>query len=392
MDECTIVQFYLRGGADGMTLCVPCDDGGYHANRTHTRVWHPDDPLAPADKKATIIEPAVYSGPTLVRTSFGLPPAFLGMQDLWDDDQLIFVQGAGSIDPTRSHFEQQKNTELGEVSATPNKTGLGWLGCYLADTPAVDDGSLRALAFSTFKIPSFNGGTGITPAFDPQTFDYPGGQALKDELQALYGSIPNPVSTGLDADIGAIQKLMGVSWGTAQGAYPASILGNQFRQAFEVIRDVPGIEVVTIDYDNIAGQRWDTHDDQGVFQGTMANLMNDLSTTMKAFMSDVVTLVGKTAIVLVYTEFGRTLHENGGKGTDHGRGGCSMILGEADRIHGRQVHTKPGVVWTDTPDDLPVHIDIRHLQAEAVEKCLGADPDAVFPDTSFDYDDQGLIV
>jgi len=131
---CTLVQLYLRGGADGMTLCVPVDDPGYHANRFDTRVYHPSDPLAPSDKKATIIAPAIMQGGNLFRTAFGLPPAFLGIKPLYDTGKVCFVHAAGSLDPTRSHFDQQKNTELGEITATPNKDGLGWLGRYLAHT------------------------------------------------------------------------------------------------------------------------------------------------------------------------------------------------------------------------------------------------------------------
>ena len=392
MEECVLLQFYLRGGADGLTLCVPVDEPNYHANRFDTRVYHPADVSAPAGKTADIIAPAILSGSTLVRTAFGLPPAFAGMKPLYQANKLCFVHAAGSVDPSRSHFEQQKNTELGEVTATPSKTGLGWLGRYLADTPPVGDGSLRALAFSTYKIVSFNGGNGVTPAYDPEDFDYPGGQALKDQLSALHAAVVNnPLAPGLQNDLGAIQKLSAVNWGTAQGLYPNSVLGNQFRQAFEVIRDVPGIELITIDYDNIAGKRWDTHNDQGVFSGTMASLMADLSATVNAFMYDVDNnLLGKKVIVLIMTEFGRTLHENDGKGTDHGRGGVSMLIG--NHVNGGQVYTNPNDPWpTGFSDDLPVQLDIRDLQAEALSKCLGANIANVFPDTSYSYVDHGLI-
>jgi len=250
---------------------------------------------------------------------------------------------------------------------------------------------LRALALSTYQIASFNGGNGVTPAYDPSHFDYPGGATLKSQLSSLYGSFPNPVAAGLSGDLGAIQKLLGVNWnGLGQGSYPASVLGGQFRQAFQVIRDVFGVEIITIDYDNITGQRWDTHNDQGVFTGTMSHLMADLAAAVSAFLTDMATLTGKTALVLVYTEFGRTLRENDGKGTDHGRGGVSFLAGNA--VNGGQVFTKPGVPWTNSVDDLPVQIDIRDIQAEVAVKCLGVlHAKTIFPDNGYAYHPYGLI-
>jgi uncharacterized protein (DUF1501 family) len=393
-DECVLVQFYLRGGADGLTLCVPLDEPNYHLHRDKTRVYHPDDTSAPASKKATLIEaPVLDNLGGIVRTGFGLPPKFVGMKQHYDAGKLCFVHAVGSLDPTRSHFAQQAYTELGEVTATPNPDGNGWLGRYLDDTPARGDGSLRALAFGTVKITSYNGGNGVTPSADPSQFDYPIGAPVKDSLQALYSAVPNPVQSSLENDLGAINKLQNVTWSNVTGY---SVLNTQFKYAYDVIRDVPDIEVITIDYDNVNGKRWDTHNDQGVFNnGTMANLMDDLSDSITEFLADIATVTGKKAIVLIYTEFGRTLHENDGEGTDHGRGGVAMLLG--DDVNGQQVYTDgwPGLddaaLDPPTTGDLAVTIDIRDIQAEAISKCLGGRVWKIFPDDDYTFHDHGLI-
>jgi uncharacterized protein (DUF1501 family) len=389
-EACTIVQLYQRGGADGHTLCVPIDDAGYHANRFDTRVHHPSDLSVPVEKRGTIFCPAV--GGQVPRTAFAFPQAFLPMKALYDAGKVCFVNGVGSIDPTRSHFDQQLNTEVGEVTATPNKDGNGWIGRYLAHPgTTVGDGTLRALAFSTFMIPTYNGGNGVTPAYEPIGFDYPGGSVLKTHLGTVHAVIPNPIAAGLTADLGAIGKLAAVNWtAPTAGSYPASVLGSQLEKAFHVIRDQPTIEVISIDYDNIAGQRWDTHNDQGVFGGTMFNLMTDLSGSLTAFLTDTATLTNHCVIVLVYTEFGRTLKENDGKGTDHGRGGVAMLVGNT-HVNGGQVYTKPGVPWITSTDDLPVHIDIRNLQGELIQDATGVPPSVVFPDTSYVHQDRGLV-
>ncbi len=392
-----LVQLYLRGGADGLTLCVPVDEPNYHAKRVETRVYHPDDTGADPDKKADLIVPAIWNGGTLERTGFGLPPAFAPIKPLFTSGKLCFVHGVGCLGSTRSHFQQQDFSERGEHIGTTNKDGLGWIGRHLASTTPLGSGSLRGLGINSFQIKSYSGGDGVTPSADPEGFSFPGEASLRTQLAAMYALHGDPLKTSLMNDLEAIEKLNGpggVAWGTTRTAYPSSDLGTQFRQAFEVIRDVPDIEVVTIDYDNIAGQRWDTHNDQGVFQGTMANLMADLSNTLTAFMTDVDTIARKV-IVLVHTEFGRTLHENDGLGTDHGRGGLCMVLG--DGVSGGRVITRgwegldDAVLDPPVTGDLPVSIDIRDVQSEIAEECLGNSTSNVFPDETYDYDSLGLI-
>lgn len=391
-----LVQLYLRGGADGFSLCVPNDEANYHLHRDKTRIYHPDDTSAPAGTNAIPLEPPILdAGGNIVRTGFGLAPAFAGMKNLYLANKLCFVHACGSLDPTRSHFAQQAFTELGEITATPNKDGDGWLGRYLQNTDPRGDGTLRALAFGTVKITSYNGGKGVTPTAEPHLFDYPAGQPLKDHLTTLYGASPgSPVQDSLEDDIGAIDKLQAVNWGTIPGGF--SVLRTQFRRAFEVIRDVPDIEIITIDYDNIAGQRWDTHNDQGVFDGTMANLMTDLSDTIQAFVAEVGTIMNRKVVVLIYTEFGRTLQENTGCGTDHGRGGVAMLVG--DDVTSGQVYTHdwPTLDYAalDPPGasgDLAVTLDIRDIQAEVITKCLGGVVEDIFPDDDYEYMDHGLI-
>ncbi len=404
-----VVALYLRGGADALTLCVPEDEPNYHAKRNKTRVYHhaaSSSSVPAGNGKGILIEPAQMGPPnnsTILRTGFSVPPAFLPIKSLYDAGKLAFVHGVGCVDSNRSHFTQQSNSETGEHDQASPRDGDGWLGRYLSSTNARGDGSLRALAFNNFKITSFNSAAastparGITPTLEPQTFDMPGGADVRAHLTALYGSTSNAVSDALSDDLGAIDKLKNVAWGPPSPNYPSSTLGSQFDRAFRVIRDDAHIELITIDYDNISGQRWDSHSAQGVFSGTMANLMADLSNTLVAFQADVDTLEEKRVVVIVYSEFGRTLDENDGEGTDHGRGGIAMVMGNDVRT--KQVFTHP-TDWRglqsahlDPPmtGDLKQTVDIRDIQAEVLQKCLGASPNAIFPDSTYSYTDWNLL-
>lgn len=399
-----VVQLFLRGGADGLTLCVPFDEPNYQSRRTTTRVYAPGDtsPEA-AGKNAIQLTPSTFDAfGNLVKTGFGLPPALAALKPLYDapKQQLCFIHGCGSIDKTRSHFQQQDFMERGETSTSVGADGLGWLGRHLATSapPLGGNGSLRALSFNNLGIRTFSGGNGVTPTLDPDTFQFPISGSLETNLEAMYTAHGGALDTAYDNDKNSVAKLSGVNWTPAPGAYPNSVLGSQFRRAFDVIRDIPDIEAISMDYDNINGQRWDSHGAQGVFDGTMKNLMEDLSATLAAFMADVDSLgpSGRKVIVLVCSEFGRTLQENDGLGTDHGRGGAVLLLGHG--VNGGQVVT-PG--WqglgdaflepADMTGDLPVNVDLRDVMSEIVTDCLGNTVANVFPDGAYTPTDHSLI-
>lgn len=398
---CVLVQLYLRGGADALTLCVPEDEDNYHQRRSATRVYASTDtsPEA-AGKKGTLIEPKQEdSMGNLTRTGFSLAPAFSSMKLLYDAGKLAFVHGVGGVDPTRSHFSQQAYTELGETSQTNGATGTGWLGRYLELKDAPSDGSLRALGLNRFAIQSYAGGNGVIPTLEPESFQLPSGLGSGLALKNIYASSINSLKGVLDNDLDAMSKLMAVTWDPVPPPhYPSSKLGREFWKAFQVIRDDAEIEVISLDYDNIEGKRWDTHESQGVFDGTMAELMADLSGALTGFQQDVDSLTnGKRVVVLVYSEFGRTLDENDGLGTDHGRGGLAMLIGNEVRVS--QVYTDP-VLWQGLADggldpqgvgDQAVTIDIRDIQSEVMEKCMGVAPADIFPDTDYTYFDRKLL-
>jgi uncharacterized protein (DUF1501 family) len=80
--------------------------------------------------------------------------------------------------------------------------------------------------------------------------------------------------------------------------------------------------------------------------------------------------------VLVFTEFGRRIHENASGGTDHGAANPILLLGDPVRggVHG----TAPDLAG-DEESDVPVTLDFRHIYAAALE-WLGVSPSAVLPE------------
>jgi uncharacterized protein (DUF1501 family) len=162
----------------------------------------------------------------------------------------------------------------------------------------------------------------------------------------------------------------------ANGAvYPNTGLGRGLRNTAGLIKADIGIEAAHLD---IGG--WDTHTQQA---GGMATRMNELGGALTAFWQDCIASgLAQNITVVVVSEFGRNVRENGGLGTDHGRGTAVFALGRG--IAGGRVITHN---WTSLArenlqdqQDLKVSIDYRDVLAEVVKNRLGNNNlDVIFP-------------
>jgi uncharacterized protein (DUF1501 family) len=120
-----------------------------------------------------------------------------------------------------------------------------------------------------------------------------------------------------------------------------------------------GLEVACLD---LGG--WDTHIAQGGSEGLMAGLLDNLARGLEAFYTDLGDQVNRL-VVVVMSEFGRRLQENGGFGTDHGHGSVMLLLG--GNVKGGQIYGQwPGLSQEQLvgPGDLAVTTDYRDILAE----------------------------
>ncbi|HZH95521.1 MAG TPA: DUF1501 domain-containing protein, partial [Flavisolibacter sp.] len=168
------------------------------------------------------------------------------------------------------------------------------------------------------------------------------------------------------------------NYSPANGAvYPVSPLGNSLKQMAQLIKMDVGLEVA---FAECGG--WDTHYNQGAETGTFARNVNDLSSSIAAFWTDLDQYQDDVE-VMTMTEFGRTVAQNGSNGTDHGRGSCMFILG--NDVNGGIVHGKvPELAIENLEDrrDLPVTTDFRAVFSEVATTHLRMSDKAgkLFPD------------
>ena len=159
--------------------------------------------------------------------------------------------------------------------------------------------------------------------------------AFTDSLRALYDlngspsppppSLPLPLETIGQETLIAIEAVRRLDPShykpTPDANYPATELGNGFRQVACLLKGKVGMEVAFLDKNG-----WDTHITQGREAGWHANILGELGQTLAAFSAD----MGKEMrriTVIVMTEFGRRAYENYSLGTDHGRASCLFLLG-----------------------------------------------------------------
>jgi uncharacterized protein (DUF1501 family) len=201
-------------------------------------------------------------------------------------------------------------------------------------------------------------------------------------IEAMYGTTANTLLTALGGRtfqssdrIAAVPTATGVT-------YPNSQVGLALKDLAALIKADIGLRLGTVDFGG-----WDHHFDENA---QLPDMLDDLSRSLAAFAQDLGTDLDRT-VVLVMTEFGRRLAENGAHGTDHGRGGVMLAMGGG--LAGGRVLLRDDVWPGLAPEnleggiDLPVSTDFRNVFAEVLTRHMGlVDAGPVFPGHTLDPD------
>jgi uncharacterized protein (DUF1501 family) len=157
--------------------------------------------------------------------------------------------------------------------------------------------------------------------------------------------------------------------------YPNNGFANNLKQIAQLLKANLGLEAAFTD---IGG--WDTHQNQGGADGQLANRLRDFSDSIAAFWRDMGADSEHITLVTM-SEFGRTAHQNGTGGTDHGHANAMFVLG--GQVKGGKVYGKwPGLSDHQLNEgrDLAITTDYRAVLGEVVSKTIGAtNLDLTFP-------------
>lgn len=366
-----LVVIFQRGAADGLNIVVPYREKTYYALRPTIAI--PQNQVIDLDG------------------FFGLHPALQPLKPIWDAGHLAAVQACGSPDPTRSHFDAQDFMESGTPGV--KSTTSGWLNRALAagdatcshcghspfravamdaETPLTLRGNVPSLALGNLR--GFNVG-GNNPENSP----------LEAGFQAMYAGSVNAMLHGTASDtFEAVKMLKSVDpahYVPAAGAdYPDGHFGQSMKQIAQLLKANLGVEAAFAD---IGG--WDTHQSQGCLDGRLPGRLRDFGRSLAAFWTDMGDDAENVTLVTM-SEFGRTVHENGTGGTDHGHANVMFVMGgpvRGRKVYGQWPGMDPHQLYQDR--DLAITTDFRQVLAEAASKTLGAQSmQTVFPGAPVD--------
>ncbi len=359
-----LVVIFQRGAADGLNVVVPYGESNYYAVRPTIAI-----------QKNQVIDLDGF---------FGLHPSLQPLKPLWDQQHLAIVHASGSPDTTRSHFDAQDYMESGTPGV--KLTQDGWLNRALQSEDISrkrQESAFRAVALGAQLPRTLQGKIPAIALGNIQDFSVGGRNGnpmVSDSFQSMYASSVNTVLHGTGQEtFEAVRMLKSTDPAryipAANADYPKSPFGNSMKQIAQLLKADLGVEAAFAD---IGG--WDTHQNQGAANGQLANRLRDFAQGLNAFWVD----MGNQAedIVLVtMSEFGRTVHQNGTAGTDHGHANVMFILGGS--VKGGRIYGKwPGLAQEQLYEgrDLAITTDFRQVLGEASYKHLGAkDLDITFP-------------
>jgi uncharacterized protein (DUF1501 family) len=284
------------------------------------------------------------------------------------------VHAAGSPDPTRSHFDAQDFMESGTpgLKATPD----GWLNRALHSLPASEDKSaFRAIALGPALPRILTGSERAVAVNNINDFGVggrnPNAAPIANTFEAMYDQSVDSVLHGTGQETFDAVKMLKAAdpakYRPAAGAdYPRGRFGDSLKQLAQLIKANLGVQVAFAD---IGG--WDHHVNEGSTQGQIANVLREFSQSLSAFWIDLGDLAEDTVVVTM-SEFGRTVRENGNRGTDHGHANVMFVMGgpvKGGRVYGPW----PGLEQPQLYEgrDLAVTTDFRRVLGEAVAKHLG---------------------
>jgi uncharacterized protein (DUF1501 family) len=360
-----LIAIFQRGAVDGLNMVVPFAEREYHAARPGIAIGAPGpDPDSAVDLDGF----------------FGLHPRLSPLKPLYDARHLAIVHACGSPDGTRSHFDGQDYME----TATPGvkSTTDGWLNRYLHAREHQAVTPFRAVAVAP-QLPRAL--QGLAPALAIGQIDRFGlraGQAtdaVQSSFEREYAAAADRVlnATGREA-FEAIRMMRAADPARRppeNGAeYPGSPFGQSLKEIAQLVKADVGLEIAFADMGG-----WDTHAGQGNERGQLALRLREFAAGLAALDRDLGPRMSDV-VVLTMSEFGRTVRENGNRGTDHGHATAMLALGgpvKGGRVLGRW----PGLQRDQLFDgrDLAVTTDFRSLFTEVAVRHLGSPAAVLFP-------------
>lgn len=358
--ERNLVVIELVGGNDGLNTVVPYGNGLYYDNRPGIGI--PQQDVLAIDER------------------LGFNPNMRELKALWDRGEMAIIKGIGYPQPNRSHFRSRDIW----YTAEPETIGSqGWLGAAIRDLDPRGENVLTGVnfgrglprAFVCKGVPVASVGNLETYGLLPDIADENVRLHALDALGRMYGPeggrdiVAQALSeNGAQALMGADQLRTAPERYTSSVEYGDTPVATSLKGAAQVMSAGLGTRILYAQHGN-----FDTHSNE---LQSHAKLWQDGSSAIADFTDDLKEQgLWQDTLILVWSEFGRRVHDNG-TGCDHGSGGVAFVLGGA--VRGGQYGQYPSLRDADLSEgDLAYTTDFRSTYATILDRWLGIDPDPI---------------
>ena len=358
VDGKVLVLVQMSGGNDGLNTVVPIEDDIYYSKRPQIAI-RKNDALRLDDLT-------------------GLHSSMGEFHNLYQDGKLAIVQSVGYPSQNRSHF---RSTDIW-LSASDSDEYItdGWIGRYLGNSVAGDSTynldhpmaiQLGSTQSSLLKCTCQGGSMGVSFE-DPNQFYQliEGSSADTDPPPDTIAGNQLKYIKEISARSIKYAEIIKEKADTVQNKvnYPNSSLADQLAIVAELVAG--GMET-PVYLTSMGG--FDTHSNQ---TGRHSSLLNTLSEAVGAFQQDLERLgVADRVLLMTFSEFGRTVEQNGSGGTDHGSAAPLFVIGR--NVNGGITGGNPDLSDLDSSGDNKYKIDFRQVYTSLLRDHLSVDPETM---------------
>lgn len=347
-----LVLIRLNGGNDGLNMVIDRGNDEYYRIRPTIAVQEGD----------------LWA----LNDAIGMPDEMVSLEGLWKDGRMKVVQNVGYPQPNYSHF--RSSDIWASASRSDEVLYTGWIGrameaefnSYLEAPPIVppaiqigiDSNLIFSGVQSNMALSISNPTEFYRIAQQGQLYTTDGLQNCPSESELRFvRQTANSAFRYSKSIQEAYQK------GTTKADYPNENLAEQLAIVARLIKGGLGTKVYMV---SIGG--FDTHSDQ---MDRHPILMNRLAEAVSAFMLDLdQDNVSDKVLGMTFSEFGRTIYENGSEGTDHGTGAPMLLFG-GENLGSEIIGSPPDLINTDQYGDPYYEIDFRDVYASALGDWIG---------------------
>ncbi len=351
----TLVLVRLDGGNDGLNTVIHRNNDVYYNIRPTLAVQEAD----------------LWA----LNNDFGMPNEMQSLQSMWEDGRMKIIHNVGYPEQDYSHF--RSSDIWATASDSDEQLYTGWIGRYLdnefpayLDAPPTIPPALQ-IGVSTNLVFRAHHGNMALAISNPTEFY----QIAQTGQLYSYENLGNCAS---DAELTFLRQTANNAFrysetikdafnaGTNEANYPNNYLAEQLSIVARLIKGRLGTKIYMV---TIYG--FDTHADQYPFHN---ELLTYLATSIRAFYDDMdAGNLSEEVLTMTFSEFGRTMFENGSFGTDHGTGAPIMLFGGTN-LGGGFVGDPVDLVNVGQFEDPVYSVDFRSVYATMLQDWLCTDP------------------